>query len=83
MRYVHNSEDDPTCKRNKGGRPESIEQREAFEKTCKYFETHTSEQFTISELVKTMEKFLKSSTEIAYTNKFSNKNLSNISETTQ
>ena len=70
MRYVHNFEDDPTCKRNKGGRPENIEQREAFEKTCKYFKTHDSEQFTISEFVQTMEKFLESSSEIAYTNKY-------------
>ena len=70
MRYVHKSEDDPNCKRNKGGRPENMEQGEAFEKTCKYFETHDSEQFTISELVKTMEKFLESGTEIAYTNKY-------------
>ena len=68
MRYAHNSEEDTTCKRNMGGRPENIEQREAFEKTSKYFETHDSEQFTISELVKTMEKFLESSTE--YTNKY-------------
>ena len=70
MCYVPNSEDDPTCNRNKGGRPENIVQREAFEKTCKYFETHDSEQCTISELVKTMEKILEWSTEIAYTNKY-------------
>ena len=52
MRYVHNFEDDPTCKRNKGERPENIEQREAFEKTCKYFEIHGREQFTILSLSK-------------------------------